>query len=228
MGLAVLIIVSAALAAAYMYFLYRPDPGSFPLRGIDVSHHQGEIDWRKVAGDEVAFAYIKATEGGDHRDSRFTANWQQARDAGIKVGAYHFFTFCRPGRDQAANFLATLGASTPMLPPALDLEFGGNCSNKPSDEAMLQEISSFLQDVEGRTGQQAVLYVTPEFWGAYKNVLPQRPIWFRSLFRQPKDVSWAFWQYHNSSRVDGIKGPVDLNVFHGGWDALQALEQKAP
>ena len=67
--------------------------------------HQGPIDWQRVAGDGIGFVYMKATEGGDWVDATFAPNWAGARAAGLKVGAYHFFTLCRAGADQAANFL---------------------------------------------------------------------------------------------------------------------------
>src|SRR5262245_45992334 len=61
-----------------------------PIQGIDVSYWQGDIDWRKVADAGVHFAYIKATEGGDHLDAKFLDNWRAAKLAGVARGAYHF------------------------------------------------------------------------------------------------------------------------------------------
>src|SRR6516165_7639969 len=76
--------------------------------GVDVSGHQGDIDWLSLAAGGVAFAYIKATEGGDFRDKQFQKNWDGARTAGMLRGAYHFFTQCRSGADQATNFIRTV------------------------------------------------------------------------------------------------------------------------
>ena len=88
--------VCALAAAGYFYFMgFSPDRNVYPLRGIDVSNHQGQIDWPRVAKDDVAFAIIKATEGGDFVDKSFARNIEAARAAGLTVGAYHFFTFCR-------------------------------------------------------------------------------------------------------------------------------------
>jgi len=212
------VIGSALLAGTFaglgwLYIVsYEPNRSTFPVRGIDVSHHQKDIDWRKVAADDVAFAFIKASEGGDHRDTRFAVNWKEAQAVGLKVGAYHFFTFCRSGSDQAKNFLDALGPDKGSLPAALDLEFGGNCNVTPEPSAIRAEIDSFLEPVERHTGKPVVLYVTPEFWEAYHHVLPKRPLWVRSLFRQPHQQEWSVWQYHNSGSVDGIVGRVDLNA----------------
>src|SRR5438128_304537 len=71
---------------------WHPSDARYPEQGIDVSHHQGAIDWAVLPAQGVDFAYIKATEGGDHVDRLFARNWQAAADAGMKRGAYHFFT----------------------------------------------------------------------------------------------------------------------------------------
>lgn len=219
-ALRTLVVAAAALAvavAARAWFLHwQPDRERYPLRGIDVSHHQGAIDWNAVARDDVAFAYLKASEGGDHRDRRYGENAAGARAAGVAAGAYHFFTFCRGGAEQAANFLAAAPASADALPPALDLEFGGNCGRRPDAAAMRAELDAFLAPVEAAYAKPALLYVTPEFFDAYRDALPPRPLWRRSILHAPDSrAAWTLWQYHNRARVAGIDGPVDLNVFDG-------------
>ena len=122
-------LLGCAVAAAAVFGLDRgywrlnhPDPARFPIWGVDVSHHQGPIDWPKVASEpHVAFAFIKATEGGDWTDPRFATNWREARAAGLLVGAYHFFTFCRPPLDQARHFLTTAPREPDALPAVLDV-----------------------------------------------------------------------------------------------------------
>lgn len=206
---------AAAVLAAWLWFrFYRPDDSRYPIRGIDVSHHQGAIEWTKVADDEVAFAYLKATEGGDHSDREFSRNWRGARGAGIAVGAYHFFTFCRPGAEQAANFIAIVPVEADALPPAVDLEYGGNCGRTLDGATLRRELDAFLAPIERTYRKPAILYVTPEFLAAYRVHLPERGLWRRSILRTPdKNAQWQLWQYHNRGRVDGIVGPADLNVF---------------
>jgi lysozyme len=221
LGLGLFFVLALALVVGIIW-QYEPDRKTYPVRGIDVSHHQGSIDWRKVAADDVAFAFIKASEGGDHRDSRFTINWLEAEAAGLKVGAYHFFTFCRPGHEQAANFMAVLGTRSSQLPAVLDLEFGGNCSATPTSSAIKTEIENFLEPVERQLGRPVVFYVTPEFLDAYQDALPPRPLWIRSIFRYPKQKNWLFWQYHHAGSVDGIEGRVDLNV--SSKNSLQIIQ----
>lgn len=229
-GTAVVALVAAVLAfTGWRWFReYRPDPARYPLRGIDVSHHQGRIDWPRVAADDVAFAYLKATEGGDYRDDAFARNRVEARAAGLAVGAYHFFTFCRPGGEQADNVLAVVPADPDALPLVVDLEFGGNCGRVPAPAALRGELDAFLAKVEPALGRRVVFYVTSEFLDAYGAALPPRALWRRSLLREPEPLArWVLWQYHNRGRVDGIDGPVDLDVFFAGPEAFAAW-RKAP
>ena len=115
-GVAGLVVVLGLVGAglAFYYFNYSPDRTIHSLRGIDVSHHQGVVDWGRVAKSDVAFAILKATEGGDYVDETFARNLAGAQAAGLVVGAYHFFTFCRPGAEQAANFLKVVPRDRPM------------------------------------------------------------------------------------------------------------------
>ncbi|TIQ31757.1 MAG: lysozyme [Mesorhizobium sp.] len=207
---------------------FPPDRAEFPIRGIDVSHHQGNIDWQRVAADDVAFAIIKATEGGDHVDDAFAENLRQARAAGLAVGAYHFFTFCRPGADQAKNFLSVVPRGEPLLPPVVDIEFHGNCPNRPSPTELSAELLAFLGPVEAAYGKPAIIYITDEAAPTYAAHIAVRQRWLRSIAMPPKEENWVYWQYLDTGRVDGIDGAVDLNVLNGGPARLSELFSPAP
>lgn len=183
-------------------------------RGIDVSAHQGKIDWPKVAASGIQFAYIKATEGGDWVDEHFRDNWKEAGAAGIQRGAYHFFTLRRPGADQAENFLKVAPPEAGSLAPVVDLEFGGNTSVRPAREVVVKELSVFLQRVESAYRRPVILYLLPEFESSYQvyPLFPRR-IWLRNLMsRPPAEMDWEVWQYTPLGRVPGIEGDVDLNI----------------
>ncbi len=196
-----------------------PSRTEFTIRGIDVSHHQGDIDWPAVAGEGYRFAYIKATEGGDFKDSSFQRNWEEAKRAGLAVGAYHFFTFCKPGAAQAQNFSDAVPEDAQALPPVIDFEFGGNCAQRPPREDVLKELNAFARIVRRKYGKDPVLYATSE---SHERYLAGRvegyPLWMRDVFRRPGRIGareWTFWQYSNNTRVNGVRGPVDQNVFNG-------------
>jgi lysozyme len=146
---------------------YRPSLHAGERYGVDVSNHQREIDWARVAGDDIEFAYVKATEGGDFVDERFQRNWGGAAAVGLDRGAYHFFTLCRPGAEQAENFLRTVPSDPDALPPAVDFELAGNCSERPDRAWIERELGAFLEQVENATGHTVVLYVGDDFEGRY-------------------------------------------------------------
>lgn len=231
------IAASALCAALYASFesgvirLNHPSPARFPIRGIDVSHHQNVIDWDRVAsGSDIRFAYIKATEGGDFRDPRFSENWRNAKRAGLVRGAYHFFTFCRPGRDQAVNLLETVPQEPDTLPFAIDLEFGGNCSVEPTLDTLLSELNDFLDETRKVDPRKPVFYVTPEFFDRYMRDnlqrFPEHCLWLRNIYYEPAQKRcerWQFWQFANRGRIDGIEGAVDLNLFCAGQEEFSKL-----
>ncbi len=216
-----LLAVIYAFDQGYFRFNY-PSQSQFPIRGIDVSHHQSDIDWQEVRNQGIEFAFIKATEGGDFKDPDFEKNRLLAKQAGLKIGAYHFFTFCRTGIEQANNFNDVVPREATFLPPVVDLEFGGNCDKNLSPEELFYELNSFTAILEEHFGQKPIYYTTQAF---YEKYLTQKtfsnPLWIRNIFRKPRPKqihTWTFWQYANRGRVRGIHGPVDLNVFHGTQD----------
>ena len=135
----------------------NPDKKQFPIRGIDVSRFQKEIDWQALKSEDVRFVFIKATEGGDYRDSAFHENWNESKKAGFIRGAYHFFTFCRTGKDQARNFIETVPVEAETLPPVIDLEFGGNCTARPDKKVLVRELCDFIAEIERVYQQKPIL-----------------------------------------------------------------------
>jgi lysozyme len=214
-ALAALLVAGLALAAWARAPHWHPSDRLFPVQGIDVSHHQGRIDWGLLPGQGVDFAYVKASEGGDHRDRLFAVNWAGARRAGIARGAYHFFTLCRSGAEQAANFIAAVPAEPDALPPAVDLEFLGNCSRKVTPAQFHAELAAYIRAVEARYRQPVLLYLTAEFDRAYRvSEGVDRPLWLREIVRQPRFGArpWTLWQVSNFRRLRGVDGRVDWNV----------------
>jgi lysozyme len=209
-------VLAAALAAWWFLWVpnWRPPLEGDERYGIDVSAHQEVIDWRQVASDGITFAYIKATEGGDFTDDRFDANWRGAREAGLDRGAYHYFTLCTPGADQAGHFLDVAPPESEVLPPAVDLELAGNCSARPDPEEVKEQLGEFIRLVEEAWGREVVLYVGDDFEQAYavRQEL-DRPLWLRRFLLRPDVDGWLIWQLHGYARVHGIDGGVDLDVM---------------
>ena len=216
----------AFLAVQFLYPWLEPAAFMHEVRGVDVSHHQGVIDWDALKARNVDFAYIKASEGENYNDPRFSRNWVGAEQAGMLRGAYHFFTQCRSGKVQAENFIRVVPQDANSLPPALDAEHMGPCLQTPAVKDVAAEIGIFLDMIEAHYGKRPILYTTREFHDAYlAGKFPKERFWIRSLVLPPRfrKQQWVLWQYHNRGRRDGIAGPVDLNAFRGTRAEFEAL-----
>ena len=185
------------------------------VRGVDASHHQGEIDWQRVRRDRIGFAYLKASEGSGFVDPRFVANARAARAAGLRVGGYHYFSTCSPGAPQAEHFVRVLGsAPAGSMPPAIDLELLGNCADPPPRLRLLDEVRAFLRIVERATDERVVVYAYPDFEDRY-NFAPEldRRQWVRRIGNVAPDREWFIWQRDDRARIAGFSSPADLNVM---------------
>ncbi len=220
-GVVALVVAAGWGVLTYGVPHYRPGLDDGERYGIDVSAHQGSIDWAAVAGDGIGAAYVKASEGATFEDDRFAENWTGAREAGVEVGGYHFFTLCKTGEEQAANFLGRLravGADSTALPPVVDLELSGNCAARPPAEVIQGRLRAFVAAVEAETGQQVRLYLLGAFGQRYPlpPELADRQRWARRLLLRPAEDGWAWWQVSSRARITGIDGPVDLDVVAPG------------
>jgi lysozyme len=203
----------------------NPSETAYPVRGIDVSHHQGDIDWQSVSASGVHFAYVKATEGADFTDAMFAANWKNSGQAGVVRGAYHFFTFGSSGQDQAANFISKVPAELNALPPAIDLEFSGyNKERRIAPDEFQRELSVFWDAIFNHYHKTPVVYTTGNFQQQYLAAMPVERLWIREVMRTPRHP-WAFWQFSPRGRVRGVRTFVDLNVFHGTGNDFAKLNQ---
>lgn len=197
------------------------------IKGIDVSIHQGRIDWERVKADDISFVLIKATEGVGFVDPNLSANTAGARSVGLPCGFYHF---ARPdtqsGRTVAAaigdaqaeadSLLAVAFPTSGDLLPVLDLETAGLPPAR-----MVAWTRAWLERVAERIGVKPFLYTFPGFWGKLGNTTEfgSYPLWIAhwrvTAPQLPK--GWrrhAIWQYADDGHVDGISGRVDLNRLH--------------
>lgn len=220
----VIVIISVIIAGRYAFYqgyirMNYPSFEEYPIQGIDISHHQIHIDWDNLDKEAVQFVFIKATEGGNHKDSLFSQNWEQAKKHNIPVSGYHFFTFCKTGKEQAQNFIESVPNDSTNLPPALDLEFGGNCSKENQVEDIIHEITEYINIIEQHYNKKVVLYSTNEFYKQYlTGQFSDNPIWIRDILKKPElpdNREWVFWQFANRGKLTGIDTYVDLNVFNG-------------
>ena len=203
---------------------YKPDVdvSAYPVRGIDISAHNGEIDFAKVKESGVDFVFIKASEGTDFRDRNFMANIDSASAYGLPAGAYHFFRYDKDGMAQAVNLFNALDGRVPELGVVIDVEDAGNPHDGIPD-VVIANLSEMI-DYLNLQGLPVTLYTNRDGYNQFlRRAFAGHRLWICSFNDNPIDAEWAFWQYKHNGRVDGIKGDVDLNVFHGTrqtWENL--------
>jgi lysozyme len=202
-------------------------PYALPVHGIDVSRYQGDIDWPTVRNAGVSFVFIKATEGGDHKDPFFEKNWHAAKAAGIPRGAYHFVYWCRPAAEQVKWYINNVPKDSTALPPVLDVEWNGHsktCPIKVPAEEARAGMELILKTLETHYRKKPIIYTDYTFYkdvlsnGAFKNY----PLWVRSIHKVKGhpvhrwgDRPWHFWQYTEKKSIPGIRAYVDANAFFG-------------
>jgi len=215
-------------------------PPGYPVTGVDVSNHQGVINWPAVAASGQKFMYAKASEGVHYTDRSFATNYRNAKSRGLYAGAYHY---ARPdrsdGRRQADYFLdrAQYARDGRTLPPMLDIEWpwAGSGSAYPcyglSQSAMVAWIRAFVNRVRERTGRPTMIYTNVNWWapctgnnGSFGN----QPLFIARYASTPGPLpaGWrrfTMWQYTSSATVPGVSGGVDHDVFNGRPADLAAL-----
>ncbi|MDE6845459.1 MAG: hypothetical protein K2J99_06795 [Lachnospiraceae bacterium] len=205
--------------------------GGFEVRGVDVSHYQGTIDWEKLAGQDLDFAFIKATEGSGHVDECFADNWQEAGKTDLYIGAYHFFSFDSDGEKQAELYIDTVGSLDGKIAPAVDVEFyGDKKSNPPQKDELVSELKKMLETLEEHYQAKPVIYTTYKVYHEYiKGEFDEYPLWIRNVYYQPVFTAgnkWTFWQYTDTAVLEGYQGTekyIDMNVFRRTREELEKL-----
>jgi lysozyme len=203
------------------------------LVGIDVSHHQGLIDWPKVAAANVEFAYVKTSQGTGYVDAQFRRNAAGAKAVGIPVGFYHY---ANPEKGntalaEAAHFVETTRGMACDLPYCLDLE--GEAA-KLSTADLTTWALTFMREVKKQTGKGVILYT-----GAYfardelAKAAGEFPLWIAHygatipLANNTWDT-WAMFQYTSSGKVNGISGNVDMDYMDADYFAAITAKPAPP
>jgi lysozyme len=196
--------------------------------GVDVSHHQGTIDWARVKAAHVYYAYVRVSDGLTTRDRKFAANWAGAKAAGLTRGAYQFFRPSQSVSAQAQLMIDAIGTKeVGDLPPVIDVEVDGNLA--PATVA--SRVRQWLAAVQSATGATPIVYTGKYFWrDQVGNPTVSNPLWIANYTPKCPDIpsawpDWTFWQQSATARVPGISGDVDLDFFNGTQAQLAALTE---
>ncbi|GAA2101183.1 lysozyme [Streptomyces albiaxialis] len=201
--------------------------------GVDVSSHQGNVAWRTLRKSGVKWAYVKATEGKSYRNPYFAQQYNGSYKSGMIRGAYHFATPNTSSGATQANYFVKHGGGWSKdgktLPGVLDIEYnpyGSTCYGKSSRQ-LVSWIRDFLNRYKARTGRQAVIYTSTNWWkrctGNYGGFASRHPLWVARYASSvgPLPAGWKFhtmWQYTSRGPTVG-----DHNRFNGSLKRVKAL-----
>ena len=187
------------------------------MKGIDVSNHNGNINWSKVKADGVEVVYIKATEGTTYQDQWLNSHYAGAKGVGLSTGFYHFLVGTSQPESQAHNFYNQIKDKKNDLIPCLDIEVSGF---DVGDYAI-----RFLKKFKELSGMGMVIYTGAYFsrdnlpleikqnyplWLAHYGVEP----WKSNLVTLAGFTILAGHQYTEKGHINGINTNVDMNVFN--------------
>ena len=214
---------------------HRPAPHDAPrrhatppgLRGIDVSHWNHVVKWKRVRAAGLRFAIMKATEGRTRVDRTYARNRRRALRAGLEVAAYHFALPDRHARDaviEANHFLKVARIRSGDIVPVLDLETSGGLGHRD----LIHWTRAFLSEVYRRTGVKALIYTGALRWktdmrNTERFARSGYPLWIANWGSDSPWVpahnwaghGWTFWQHAACGHVPGIKKCVDLDRYRG-------------
>lgn len=221
--------------------------------GIDVSRHQGRIDWQDLYLSSnayggvngildatskfmhpVLFGFIKSTEGSDIVDARFAENYSEAKRCGIMRGAYHYLSIKSSGKSQAQNFIDHTILETGDFPPVLDIEKYESAQVNFSDEEFSKIVpiaKEWIQEIQNRYGIKPIIYTNMHTY----NTFLKPDGYFRDYYywiaapgtTAPEVPNCIIWQFHHHGKVAGIKDNyVDLNKYFGSYSDLKKFVEK--
>lgn len=197
-------------------------PKGFKTFGIDVSHYQGEINWKRIfykneMDSVISFVYCKASEGEDLIDPKFEDHREQLLKLGKANGAYHYFTSANP-INQAKNFLTVWEVQPLDLPPVLDVEV--DISKKKTiaerNQELIAAMKEWLNHVEEKTGMRPIIYTNLFMYrSVFQNTFKDYHFWVAAYSQTPaelKDERILIWQYSDQGEVPGFPKSIDVNV----------------
>ncbi|MFG2606340.1 lysozyme [Streptomyces sp. NPDC048514] len=198
--------------------------------GVDVSSHQGDVDWPTLWGAGTRWAYTKATEGTYYTNPYFTQQYDGSYGVGMIRGAYHFATPDTTGGAAQADYFVDHGGGWSRdgktLPGVLDIEwnpYGDACYGK-SKSGMVTWVRDFLNRYKARTGRAAVLYTATSWWtdctGNYAGFGATNPLWIARYAATAGTLpagwsAYTMWQYTSTGKTVG-----DHDRFNGSATQL--------
>lgn len=189
--------------------------------GIDISHHQKEINWDEIENNKPGFVFLKSTEGSTHIDTKHKAYKKKFDDLSIPSGSYHFFSYISSGKEQAKHFLKNTDIKKGDLLPVLDVEFK---NNMPSKDKVISNINEFIEYIKEETGVAPLVYCECDYYYKYLkgNLKSECQYWISDFWRTPT-CDFILWQKTDKFQHKAFKGTVDFNILKDTENGLNSL-----
>lgn len=191
---------------------WQPARAAYAMQGVEIGIEDGDADWNALKAVGANFAYIDASAGAFDRDADFSRNMDDARGAGLQVGAVHRYDPCQPADKQAANFVTVVPRDAKMLPPAVELaQLATDCPIRVSDASVESELMTFLNEIETHTGKASLLKISPEFESRYHLAHAiDRNLWLQGDRFQPAYAGrpWTMWTANSALDTNAQDKPL--------------------
>jgi lysozyme len=212
----------------YDPFLQEEVPKGFAKFGIDISHHQGVIDFEKVHAfrfhDSISFVYLKATEGCLHKDRNFAKNATELEKYDLAYGFYHFYQPNESAVKQADHFIRAISSFNFNLKPVIDVEL----INPLNSVEIIDSLQVFIQKITEQFKVKPIVYTFASYYRDYlKDKLSKEIFFWIANYNHDEslltDEQVVIWQFSERGRVNGISEWVDLNVGKVSFDTIARM-----
>lgn len=184
------------------------------MKGIDISNHNGNINFDNVKSDGVEIVYIKATEGTTYIDSYLDINYSNAHSIGLKTGFYHFLVGTSSPETQATSFYNAIKNKISDIIPMLDVE--------TNFDGLMDYILRFIAKFKEISNMPIGIYTYTSFMDNLDNRIAAYPLWEANYNNDPWNLQNNFFtnrighQYTETGFIDGINAKCDINEFNEG------------
>jgi GH25 family lysozyme M1 (1,4-beta-N-acetylmuramidase) len=205
--------------------------------GIDASRFNGDIDWNKLKGAGVSFAFIRATQGTSATDPKFADNWSRSKKAGILRGAYHFFVYNVDPQEQAEHFTKMFREESGDLPPVADVEqnpVGFTPSSADEVKRALDNLRIFIETVRKNTGCNPIIATSGHYWEktfspSASDSFSNHPLWIMRYSQNAQAIppwkKWTFWQFDDQLGIKDLP-QYDFSAYDGSDQQLKEFAKQ--
>lgn len=191
-------------------------------KGIDISHHQGNINFDKLKGN-IDFAMVRTSYGSFYEDKKYKKNIKELERIGVPYGLYHFSyaTTIDSAKKEAEGFINIIKKYNPTYPVVIDIEKSDRTENVRGDT--LVDITKTICQMIEDSGYYVMIYANLDYFNNKLNdtSLDKYDKWLAQWTNKPTyNKSFGMWQYSSKGNIPGINGYVDLNIAYKDYPSI--------